>query len=206
MIPSFSTGFFLGLSLIIAIGAQNAFVLRQGIIQKYVFQVALFCSLSDALLISFGVTGVSFFLEDQFNKFSIIIFRLSALWLFFYGLLRLKDVLKPNFNLKKNNSVQNTFLSTISIAAILTFANPHVYLDTMLLIGTVSHQYSGNAKVFYTIGACLASFVWFFGLAYGAKFLTPIMQKPFAWRLLDSAIAIIMFAISYQLAVNGNWL
>ena len=206
MLPALITGFFLGFSLIVAIGAQNTFVLRQGIIGKHVFYVALFCALSDALLISIGVAGISFFLSNIINQISNILFGFSALWLSGYGILRLKAAFKANTMAEIKLSKSKGLLPTISIAAILTFANPHVYLDTMVLIGSVSQQFLGYYKIAFTLGACLASFVFFFSLAYGAKLLEPLMQRQSSWRILDSLIALIMFTIAFKLALAGNWL
>ena len=206
MITSFITGFFLGFSLIVAIGAQNTFVLRQGIIGQHVFYVALFCALSDALLISIGIIGVTFFLDNFINQNLNILFGLSAIWLSFYGIIRLKSVFKSNKAIQVEASTSMGLLPTLSIAAILTFVNPHVYLDTMVLIGSISQQFSGYYKITFAIGAVLASFIFFFSLAYGAKFLTPIMTRPFSWKILDSLIALIMFSISFKLASAGNWL
>mgnify|MGYP003994933573 FL=1 len=97
-------------------------------------------------------------------------------------------------------------MATLIILAVLTFANPHVYLDTVVLIGSISQQFSGDLKISFAIGACLASFVFFFSLAYGAKIVAPIMQNPNSWRILDFIIAIIMFAIAIKLAYEGNWI
>jgi L-lysine exporter family protein LysE/ArgO len=206
MFGALLTGFFLGISLIVVIGAQNAFVLRQGILQKHVFFIALFCAISDSLLIILGITGISVFLNDFIFEFSNIIYGFSALWLFGYGVLRLRSAFKSDLILEINNSDSNGLASTISIIAVLTFANPHVYLDTMILIGSVSQQFIGDNKISFAIGACFASFVWFFGLAYGAKTLILLMQKPLSWRFLDFLIAIIMFTIAINLAYEGNWL
>ena len=206
MLPAFLTGFFLGLSLIVAIGAQNSFVLRQGILGQHVFYVALFCALADALLISIGVAGISFFLNNIINQISNFLFGFSALWLTGYGVLRLKAVFKADTTIKIDASKSKGLIPTISIAAILTFANPHVYLDTMILIGSISQQFSGYYKITFALGAVLASFVFFFSLAYGAKLLEPIMQRPSSWRILDGLIALIMFAIAFKLASEGNWL
>ena len=206
MFGALLTGFFLGISLIVVIGAQNAFVLRQGILQKHVFFIALFCAISDSLLIILGITGISVFLNDFIFEFSNIIYGFSALWLFGYGVLRLRSAFNSDLILEINNSDSNGLASTISIIAVLTFANPHVYLDTMILIGSVSQQFIGDNKIFFAIGACFASFVWFFGLAYGAKTLILLMQRPLSWRFLDFLIAIIMFTIAINLAYEGNWL
>ena len=206
MIPSFLTGFFLGFSLIVAIGAQNTFVLRQGILGQHVFYIALFCALSDTLLISIGVAGISFFLNNFINQNLNILFGLSAVWLAGYGILRLKSVFKSDKTIEIEVSTLNGLFPTISIAAVLTFLNPHVYLDTMILIGSISQQFSGFYKITFALGACLASFVFFFSLAYGARLLMPIMQRPFSWKILDSLIALIMFTIAFKLASAGNWL
>ena len=206
MLPAFLTGFFLGLSLIVAIGAQNSFVLRQGILGQHVFYVALFCALADALLISIGVAGISFFLNNIINQISSLLFGFSALWLTGYGVLRLKAVFKADIMVEIESSKSKGLIPTISIAAILTFANPHVYLDTMVLIGSISQQFSGYYRIAFALGACLSSFVFFFSLAYGAKLLEPIMKRSSSWRILDGLIALIMFTIAFKLASAGNWL
>ena len=205
MVSAFLTGFFLGLSLIVAIGAQNAFIIRSGILRNHVFYIALFCAISDSLLISLGITGISFFLKDFINEFSHIIFGFSALWLFTYGLLRIRSALIYNSINVDNVPKSSSLLKTISIVAVFTFANPHVYLDTMILIGSVSQQFMDINRIYFAIGACAASFIWFFTIAYGAKLLTPIMQKPSHWRTLDLLIALIMFVIAFNLASQGNW-
>ena len=206
MLSAFLTGFFLGLSLIVAIGAQNSFVLRQGILGQHVFYVALFCALSDALLISIGVAGISFFLNNIINQISSTLFGFSALWLTGYGILRLIAVFKADTTIEIDASKSKGLIPTISIAAILTFANPHVYLDTMILVGSISQQFSGYYKIIFALGAVLASFVFFFSLAYGAKLLEPIMKRPSSWRILDGLIALVMFAIAFKLASSGNWI
>ena len=205
MLSAFLTGLFLGLSLIVAIGAQNAFVIRSGILRNHIFYIALFCAISDSLLIIIGIAGISFFLKDFMNEFSNIIFGFSALWLFSYGLLRIRSALINNYITVDNNSKSSSLLKAISIVAVFTFVNPHVYLDTMILIGSISQQFLDTNRIYFAIGACAASFIWFFSIAYGAKLLTPIMQKPAHWRNLDLLIALIMFVIAFNLASQGNW-
>ena len=205
MLNAFLTGFILGFSLILVIGAQNSFVLRQGLIGRHVFIVALFCSLSDALLITIGVAGISIFLNNYIDLLSDWLFGISAIWLSGYGLLRLRDAINGKSVLIAKDSSVNELASTLSFLSVLTFANPHVYLDTVILIGTVSQQFPGNTKLAYVLGASLASFVFFFSLAYGAKFLSPIMQRPIAWRLLDSFIAFVMFILAIKMADAGGW-
>tara|TARA_B110000003_G_C16549808_1_gene496103 strand:- start:412 stop:1032 length:621 start_codon:yes stop_codon:yes gene_type:complete len=205
MLSALFTGFFLGLSLIVAIGAQNAFVLRQGILKLHVFHIALFCSISDSILIILGVSGVSYFLDGFIQNNSKIIFGFAALWLLAYGLLRIRSALKVNTISIANNTKSSNLINAISIAAIFTFANPHVYLDTLVLIGSISQQFIGINRIYFAIGATSASFIWFFSLAYGAKFLSSIFQKPSYWRILDILIALIMFIIAFNLASLGGW-
>jgi L-lysine exporter family protein LysE/ArgO len=205
MLSAFLQGLFLGFSLILAIGAQNSFVLRQGLIGRHVFIVALFCSLSDALLISIGVAGISIFLNSFIDLVSVWLFGIAAIWLAGYGMLRLRDAINGKSILIVENSSLNGLASTLSLLIILTFANPHVYLDTVILIGSVSQQFSGDTKLAYVLGASLASFVFFFSLAYGAKLLSPIMQRPIAWQLLDSFIAFVMFILAIKMAQAAEW-
>jgi L-lysine exporter family protein LysE/ArgO len=205
MLTAFITGFFLGLSLIVAIGAQNAFVLRQGILGKHVFYVALLCALSDALLICIGIAGISFFFNSFITQYSSLLFDFAAIWLACYGFIRLKAGFKSNLNIKIEVSESKDLLPTLSILMILTFANPHVYLDTIVLIGSISQQFTYNLKFAFAFGACLASFTFFFSLAYGAKLLAPKMQNPISWRILDFFIAIIMFTIAIKLLHEGSW-
>ena len=205
MLSALFTGFFLGLSLIVAIGAQNAFVLRQGIFKLHVFYIALFCSISDSILIILGGSGVSYFLDGFIQEHSKIIFGFAALWLLAYGFLRIRSAFIANAISIANNTKSSNLINAISIAAIFTFANPHVYLDTIVLIGSISQQYMGANRIYFAIGASLASFIWFFSLAYGSKFLSPIFQKPSYWRILDILIALIMFIIAFNLASLGGW-
>jgi L-lysine exporter family protein LysE/ArgO len=206
MLSALLTGFILGFSLILAIGAQNSFVLRQGLMGRHVFTVALFCSLSDALLISIGVAGISIFLNNFINLVSDWLFGISAIWLAGYGLLRLRDAVIGKSVLIAENSSVNGLASTLSFLSVLTFANPHVYLDTVVLIGSVSQQFpDNNTKLAYVLGASMASFVFFFSLAYGAKFLSPVMQRPIAWRLLDSFIAFVMFGLAIKMTYIAGW-
>ena len=129
MVEAFLTGFFLGISLIIAIGAQNTFVLRQGILNQHIFYVALFCALSDALLIIIGIAGISFFLNNFITQISDLLFGLSAIWLAGYGVIRLRSAFKTDIALKLEKSISRDLIPTLSILLVLTFANPHVYLD-----------------------------------------------------------------------------
>jgi L-lysine exporter family protein LysE/ArgO len=206
MLLAFATGFFIGISLILAIGAQNAFVLRHGILRQHVFYIALFCSVSDAALIFLGVNGISFFFTNFMDKFSNILFGISSIWLSGYGIIRLMSVFKSNSAINIEKTTVKGLFPTLIALFILTFANPHVYLDTVILIGSIAQQFSGDLKIIFAIGASVASFVFFFSLSYGAKMLAPIMKNSNSWRILDGLIAIIMFSIAFKLAHEGNWL
>ena len=206
MLSALLTGFILGFSLILVFGAQNSFVLRQGLMGRHVFTVALFCSLSDALLISIGVTRISIFLNNYIDLVSDWLFGVTAIWLAGYGLLRIRDAIKGKPFLIAENSTVNGLVSTLSFLSVLTFANPHVYLDTVVLIGSVSQQFPGNTKFAYVLGASIASFVFFFTLAYGAKLLSPIMKLSKAWQILDLLIAFVMFTLAIKMAQVGGWI
>jgi L-lysine exporter family protein LysE/ArgO len=206
MINVFFNGFLLGITLILAIGAQNAFVLRQGILRQHVFIVAFFCSASDAFLICLGTAGISFFLKNFISEFSDLLFGLSSLWLFGYGFIRLKNSLNSNYSQDFELSKPSNLKKTLITLFIITFANPHVYLDTMILIGSISQQFNGTLKIIFAAGASSASLFFFFTLAYGAKLIQPLMQNTFSWRILDFLIAIIMFVIAINLASAGNWI
>ena len=161
MLPAFLTGFFLGLSLIVAIGAQNAFVLRQGILGQHVFYVAFFCALSDAILITIGIAGISLLFSSFLHQISNILFGLSGLWLTGYGFLKLMTLFKSKKNIHIRSNEQKTLIQTISILAVFTYANPHVYLDTMILIGSISQQFFGVERIYFALGSITASFIFF---------------------------------------------
>ena len=205
MTSAFFVGIAVGFSLIVAIGAQNAFVLRQGLLGQHVWVVALFCACADALLIAVGVAGLSFLLTDALHSISRWLFAGAALWLFGYGVLRLLSAVNGD-SIRSGHPVSGGLMATLWIAAALTFGNPHVYLDTVVLIGTISLQFSGMEKFAYALGATTASFIFFFTLAFGARMFAGRMQRPGAWRILDGAIALLMFALAVGMARAGNWL
>jgi L-lysine exporter family protein LysE/ArgO len=206
MFIAFLTGSLLGISLILVIGAQNAFVLRQGILRQHIFYVVLFCSISDVLLICIGITGISFFFNNFISEYSNLLFGLSSIWLIIYGFVRLKSAFKSNLIFTVDKLEPKSLLQTLSVLSVLTFANPHVYLDTVVLIGSVSQQFTSNLKIAFAIGASLSSFIFFFSLGYGAKIFAPLMQKPLSWKFLDLLIAVTMFTIAFKLALEGGWI
>tara|TARA_B100001287_G_scaffold155793_1_gene131053 strand:- start:621 stop:1244 length:624 start_codon:yes stop_codon:yes gene_type:complete len=205
MYESLITGLFLGFSLIIAIGPQNIFVLRQGILKKHVFLVAFFCSISDITLIFIGIGGISLILENIIKTYSDFLFGISALWLIFYGIARLFSSVKNKSKLNIDSKENGSTFSILSSLFIITFANPHVYLDTVILIGSVSQQFSGNEKYIFGLGSSIASIIFFFSLAYGAKFIIPLMKNSLSWRILDFFIGAIMLLIAFNLTLEISY-
>lgn len=195
--PVFVTGFLLGASLIIAIGAQNAFVLRMGLLRRHVFVLCLFCALSDAILIVAGVAGLGAFV-DKSPELLKIISIIGAVFLFFYAFRALKSAFNPQSMQAAKEQAPNLF-AAITICFSLTFLNPHVYLDTVVLIGGLSAQYKDASRLAFGGGAVAASFVWFFGLGYGARLLRPVFASPKAWQILDILIAIVMSVLAISL-------
>ena len=205
MFDSLFTGLLLGFSLIIAIGPQNIFVLRQGLLKKNVFLVASFCSISDILLIFIGIGGISLIFENIIKSYSDFLFGISALWLLGYGMLRLFSSLKNESKLKIDTEENGSALSILFTLFIITFANPHVYLDTVILIGSVSQQFSGNEKYMFGMGSSIASIIFFFSLAYGAKLIVPVMENSSSWRILDFSIGVIMLIIAFNLILEISY-
>lgn len=196
MLFGFATGFLLGASLIIAIGAQNAFILRQGILSQHVFILCLICAVSDAVLIAIGVAGVGAIIASSPNLLMSI--RLGgAAFLLWYAFVAIRRAINPA-GLEANVKASPGLKAAVGTCLAFTFLNPHVYVDTVLLVGA-SAPHEGNAKSAYALGAMLASFVWFFALGYGARLLEPIFKNPKAWQVLDTIIGCIMLLIAFGL-------
>ena len=192
-------GFAISLGLIVAIGAQNAFVLRQGLIRSHIFVVCCICAISDATLIAAGVLGVGAWLAE-YEQGAFWISMAAIAFLVVYGILRVKSALEPQAMSISESGEQN--LSTVVFTTLaFTWLNPHVYLDTLVLLGSASSRYDGPEREFFGIGAALASFIFFFSLGYGARLLSPLMENPKAWRYIDGGIAIVMFTIAYSIAL-----
>ena len=204
MLFAYSTGFILSLSLILAIGSQNAFVLRQGILRKHVWPIVLFCAVADTILIIIGVSGLSLLVADFVDHIGRWLFGGAAVWLFGYGLLRVYDLF-DNKVLKIYAHPSVSLWTSLGAAVALTFINPHVYLDTVVLIGTISLQFSGVNKLAFGAGAATASFVFFSALGYGGYLLSDIMRRPRAWRVLNGIIAVIMFVLAATMLRAGGW-
>ena len=192
-------GFVAGLSLIVAIGAQNAFVLRQGIRNEHVLPVVILCAVSDLVLIVAGVAGVGALVNAHPQLMTIARYG-GAAFLLGYGLLAARRALQPA--VMTPGEAGSERLPTVLLTCLaLTFLNPHVYLDTVVLLGTLASQ-QGDGRWRFGAGAALASLVWFFGLGFGARQLAGLFAKPVTWRILDGVIALTMIALSVSLVLT----
>jgi L-lysine exporter family protein LysE/ArgO len=198
MLTAGLTGFATGFALILAIGAQNAFVLRQGLMRQHVFWLCLLCATSDAILITAGVLGFGY-LVTLYPAFPQIMALAGAAFLFVYGALRFHAAWRGDYQMQIAG--QSAALSKVLLTgAAFTWLNPHVYLDTLGLVGAVSTQFTDQGeKAAFGLGAVAASYVFFFSLGYGARFLAPVMQSAKAWRRLDLLIGIVMWALAFKL-------
>jgi L-lysine exporter family protein LysE/ArgO len=195
-------GFGLGLSLIVAIGAQNAFVLRQGIRAKHVFTVVAICALSDLLLIFLGISGVGLVI-GHFPIALVVIRWAGAAFLVGYGLLAARRAFLGG-QLEVDQDVNGSSLrSVVATILALTWLNPHVYLDTVLLLGSVANAQGGAGRWLFGAGAGIASIVWFTALGFGARLLAGAFARPVAWRVLDGVIAATMIALGVTLVVGS---
>lgn len=194
------SGLGFGLSLIIAIGAQNAFVLRQGLRREHVLAVVLICALSDAVLIGLGVGGLGTLL--QFVPWLLVVVRIGgAAFLIVYGILAARRALKPAVLVAEEAGTSTPLWTAIVTCLALTWLNPHVYLDTVVLLGSVAGTH-GDDRWWFGLGAAVGSVVWFTALGYGARLLRPLFAKPLAWRILDGIIAVVMIAIAVSLLLG----
>jgi len=201
MLSAVLAGFALGGSLIVAIGAQNAFVIRQGVLNQFVFWVCLFCSLSDAVLIWAGTYGLAAVLAVAPQLLAIMRYGGSA-FLIWYGI---KAALRAWHETALSDSTATTqsLGPALALCAAFTWLNPHVYLDTVVLVGSIANARPPGEQAPFAFGASLASFSWFFGLGYGAKALREPLSQPSVWRAIDVAIAVIMFWLALKLLLGG---
>ena len=188
-------GALISLSLIVAIGAQNAFVIRQGLSNRHVFLVCTICAFSDATLISLGVFGFGEFLAKSGNIAEIIEW-MAISFLIIYSILRFRAAWKGN-TLEIDDS-DNAFSAkkTAMITMGFTWLNPHVYLDTTVLLGTASLQFQGDEKIAFAIGAMSSSFLFFYSLGFGARRLAPLLKTEKAWKFIDFSIGLVMIWIA----------
>jgi len=200
MISAAFAGFLTGLSLIAAIGAQNAFVLRQGLRREHVAVVVLICALSDSILIAIGVTSFGAMSGAHPWVLSVMLWG-GVAFLVVYGALRFQAALKGGSALMPARDGAVPLSRVVLVCLTLTWANPHVYLDTVALLGAISTQYA-PAQHAFGAGAVLASFAFFAALGYGARLLAPVFVRPRSWVVLEILIGLVMWAIAFSLILR----
>lgn len=200
MIHASFAGLLTGLTLIIAIGSQNAYVLRQGILRSHVLVVVSVCAVSDLILITAGVGGMGAIVARA--DWALEVLRwFGVVFLGWYGIGSFRRALRPE-GMTAADTAPEPVIRVIAKAAAFTWLNPHVYIDTLLLHGSIAATY-GSARWGFAIGGCLASIIWFAGLGYGARLLGPLLAGRRAWQVLDIVIGCTMIAIAAMLAVGG---
>ncbi|PJI91843.1 L-lysine exporter family protein LysE/ArgO [Yoonia maricola] len=198
MITPALTGFSTAAAFILAIGPQNTFVLRQGLARSHVFWLCLFCALSDAILITAGVAGFGFIVQ-MFPALPVVMTWGGAAFLVVYGFMRFWAAWKNIYAVEITGQSVGLWAALMTCAA-FTWLNPHVYLDTLVLIGAISTEFPLlSQKIAFAVGAILPSFLFFFALGYGARLLAPVMQSARAWRILDIIIGLVMWALAAKL-------
>jgi L-lysine exporter family protein LysE/ArgO len=198
---AFLSGFLLSLSLIVAIGAQNAFVLRQGLRREHVLAVCAVCAVSDAILIASGLAGFGALVMAMPWLAPVMRFG-GATFLLFYGLRSLWSAWHNQGALNPASDIKKSLGATLVTCLAFTWLNPHVYLDTLVLLGSVSTHYTGQ-RVVFAAGAMAASLLFFFALGYGARLLRPVFANPRAWQALDGLIGLTMLGLAAKLALQG---
>ena len=199
-LASLIAGLGLGLSLIVAIGAQNAFVLRQGLRREHVLAVVVVCAASDAVLIALGVGGLGVLIE-QAGWLLIVASLAGAAFLTWYGVKSALRALKPAALDTDPAGAPISLRTAIVTVLALTWLNPHVYLDTVVLLGSIGGTH-GDTRWWFALGAMVASVIWFSALGFGSRMLRPLFARPVAWRVLDALIAVVMIAIAVSLVVG----
>jgi L-lysine exporter family protein LysE/ArgO len=195
-------GLGLGLSLIIAIGAQNAYVLRQGLRREHVAAVVIICAVSDLVLIALGVGGAGF-VFDLVPWLTTAVRFAGAAFLLVYAVLAARRALRPKSTLTAADTPPRTGLAVVITTALaLTWLNPHVYLDTVVLLGSIASTH-GDERWWFGLGAGIASIAWFTALGVGARLLAPVFARPIAWRILDALIAVVMLVIAVTLLIGA---
>lgn len=194
MLSAFLNGFGLSVSLILAVGAQNAFVLKQGLRREYVLPIVLFCAASDAILMALGVFGFAA-LSEAVPAFAPFMLWFGAAFVFVYGVMSLRRAWQGGEALDPATAAKGSLGAAMAFCVAITWLNPHVYLDTVLLVGSVASKFS-DASVAFWAGASAGSALFFFALGFGARLLAPIMAKAGAWRVLELIIGVVMFVIA----------
>ena len=190
-----------GLSLIVAIGAQNAFVLRQGLRGEHVAVVVAICAVSDVVLIGAGVAGAGSVVSAVPWVRAVVRYAGGA-FLLGYGFLAARRAIRSGTLTTETSGVATAVGVSVATALALTWLNPHVYLDTVVLLGSIAGAH-GDRRWWFAGGAAVASIVWFTGLGYGARFLRPVFARPLSWRILDGIIAVVMTALAVSLVASA---
>lgn len=196
------SGLGFGLSLIVAIGAQNAFVLRQGLRGQHVLAVVAVCAVSDIVLIAAGIAGFGTVVQSAPAVLTVVRYG-GAVFLLGYAVLAARRALTAETLVADAAGATVALGATVLTCLALTWLNPHVYLDTVLLLGSFANGYAGADRWFLGLGAMIASVLWFSSLGYGARLLGPLFARPVAWRILDSLIAVVMTALALGLVLTG---
>ena len=202
VLASLLAGLGLGLSLIVAIGAQNAFVLRQGLRREHVLPVVIVCAVSDAALILAGVAGAGWVFE-QLPWFAEIMRWAGAAFLLGYAVIAARRAIRPKALIAAADAPPASLRTTVLTVLALTWLNPHVYLDTLVLLGSIAGGH-GDDRWWFAAGAMIESVLWFTALGFGARLLAPMFAKPIAWRILDGIIALVMVVIALQLLFGAH--
>ena len=190
-------GFATSAALIVAIGAQNAFVLRQGLKREHVLAVVLVCALSDVLLITLGIAGLGALVQGSPRLIALVRYG-GALFLIVYGALAARRAWH-NESLAAAEGPPLSLAAAVATCLAFTYLNPHCWLDTVVLLGAIASPLPADARVWFGAGAISASIVWFFALGFGARLLRGVFETPLAWKLLDGAIALVMWGIAASL-------
>ena len=201
LLAAAATGFATGAGLIVAIGAQNAFVLRQGLQRSHVGLVVVVCALSDIALILLGVAGIGALVLEWPQLLQLLRFG-GAAFLGWYGFLAAQRAWRGAGALAPEQGNEKSRRRVLMACLAFTFLNPHVYLDTMVLVGSLSTRYPGMVRWAFGLGACVASAAWFSSLGFGARLLQPVFRKPRAWRVLDGCIAVFMLTLGALLLLH----
>ena len=198
MLDALVAGLLTGLSLIVAIGAQNAFVLRQGLLRQHVGAVVTVCAASDLVLIGSGVAGIGAVVQHAPTALTVVRW-LGVAFLTAYGVRSLWRARRAEA-LTAAPAVEPRLRGALVQAVALTWLNPHVYLDTVLLLGSIAAHHGPTGRWWFAAGAGAGSVVWFSGLGYGARLAAPVLSRPRAWQVLDVVIGLTMLTIALQLA------
>ncbi|MCT2042970.1 LysE/ArgO family amino acid transporter [Pseudoclavibacter alba] len=198
MIPLLLSGTLTGLALIVAIGAQNAFLLRQGIRREHLLEVVLVCILGDVLLITAGTAGIGIIVEAVPWLLEVLRWA-GVLYLVWFAISSFRSAARPGTLEPEAPASRGSIVLT---ALAITFLNPHVYLDTVVLLGSLANQHGPSDRWVFAGGAILGSVIWFTGLGFGARLLAKVLDKPSTWRVVDLVVGVVMLGLAIKLALG----